>query len=164
MSSKTRKPLFERLKAGLEEGIAHARGELNLRTITIPDAPPPMDAREVLALRGSLGMSQAVFAAVLNVAPKTIQSWEQGNRIPSLAARRLIQILARDPESVCRIVGIQIPQPEAPPSPGTVATLPKTLHPKLQLSKARMIRMGMKVPGVTRKKLNISTKKPQSSE
>ena len=44
MPAKTRKPFFERLKTGLEEGIAHARGELTLRTIDVPEAPPEIDA------------------------------------------------------------------------------------------------------------------------
>ena len=45
MATKTRKPFFERLKIGLEEGIAHARGELTLRTINVPEAPPEIDAK-----------------------------------------------------------------------------------------------------------------------
>jgi hypothetical protein len=34
--AKTRKPFFERLKTGLEEGIAHVKGELTLKTIDVP--------------------------------------------------------------------------------------------------------------------------------
>jgi DNA-binding transcriptional regulator YiaG len=34
-------------------------------------------------------MSQAVFAQVLNVSTKTVQSWVQGQRKPSQAALRL---------------------------------------------------------------------------
>jgi hypothetical protein len=45
MATKHRKPLFERLKAGLEEGIAHSRGELTLKTVEIPEAPPEIDAK-----------------------------------------------------------------------------------------------------------------------
>ena len=40
MSAKRRKPLFERLKKGLEEGIAHTQGELTLRTVEVPEEPP----------------------------------------------------------------------------------------------------------------------------
>ena len=40
MVNKTRKPFFERLKAGLEEGIAHAKGELTLKTVEVPEPPP----------------------------------------------------------------------------------------------------------------------------
>lgn len=103
-----RKPLGERLKASLEEGIRHFRGEITLRTTTfeLPDAPPEIDAETLVAIRDQSKMSQAVFARLLNVSPKTVQSWEQGVRTPSHASRRLIQIYSEHPETVCRSVGI----------------------------------------------------------
>ena len=106
MATKTRKPLFERLKAGLEEGIAHARGELTLKTVEVPDAPPEIDAETLVALHEAAQMSQAVFAKVLFVSPKTVQSWEQGVRVPSMAARRLIHIFTEQPATVCKVVGL----------------------------------------------------------
>jgi putative transcriptional regulator len=106
MASKPRKPFFERLKAGLEEGIAHAKGELTLKTVDVPEAPPEIDARTLVALREAAQMSQAVFARVLYVSPKTVQSWEQGVRVPSMAARRLIHIFTEQPGMVCKVVGL----------------------------------------------------------
>ena len=107
MTKKVRKPLFERLKSGLEQGIAHARGELTLKTTELPEAPPEIDAKTLLALREASHMSQAVFAGVLFVSAKTVQSWEQGVRVPSKASRRLIHIFAEQPAAVCRVVGLQ---------------------------------------------------------
>jgi putative transcriptional regulator len=106
--SRGRKPLAERLKASLEEAIRHAEGEITLRTTTceLPEEPPEIEAGTIAALRDQSGMSQAVFARVLNVSTKTIQSWEQGVRTPSHASRRLIQIYSENPEAVCRSVGI----------------------------------------------------------
>lgn len=106
MSSRPRKPLFERLKQGLEEGMAHARGEITLRTVVMPEEPPEIDAETLVSLRGQSAMSQTVFARMLNVSPKTVQSWEQGVRTPSHASRRLIQIFSEHPETVCRSVGL----------------------------------------------------------
>src|SRR5690349_16686821 len=93
-SPKSRKPLFERLKTGLEEAIQHARGEITLKTYTLelPDSPPQVGANELTKLRLECGISQAIFARVLNVSPKTVQSWEQGARRPSQAALRLIDL------------------------------------------------------------------------
>jgi putative transcriptional regulator len=51
-------------------------------------------------------MSQGVFARTLNVSVKTVQSWEQGERKPSQAALRLLQLLDANPEAVCEIVGL----------------------------------------------------------
>jgi hypothetical protein len=39
------RPFFERLKQGLEEGIAHVKGELTLRTIEVPEEPSEIDAK-----------------------------------------------------------------------------------------------------------------------
>src|SRR6478672_7617320 len=97
MPMKTRKSFFERLKVGLQEGIAHARGELTLKTVEVPDPPPEIDARTLVALREQAKMSQGVFARLLFVSAKTVQSWEQGVRAPSRASRRLIQIFAERP-------------------------------------------------------------------
>ncbi|MBC7819432.1 MAG: helix-turn-helix domain-containing protein [Planctomycetaceae bacterium] len=106
MTAKRRKPLFERLKKGLEEGIAHAQGALTLRTVEVPEEPPEIDAKSLASLRTQAAMSQAVFAKLLNVSTKTLQSWEQGLRQPSDASRRLIQVFREEPGMVCRIVGL----------------------------------------------------------
>ncbi len=71
MTSKRRMSLFERLKQGLEEGIADAKGELTLRTVSIPNEPPEMNAKTVAALRTRAAMSQSVFAKMLSVSTKT---------------------------------------------------------------------------------------------
>jgi putative transcriptional regulator len=106
--SRGRKPLFDRLRDGLEEGIRHAKGEITLRTTTVelPDRPPAIDAKELTSLRQKSGMSQAVFARLLNVSPKTVQSWEQGQRRPSQAALRLIQVYRHDPACLLEMVGM----------------------------------------------------------
>ena len=99
--------LFERLQAGLREGIVFARGERTLRTTEAAGRPPTMEARALVRLRRQLGMSQGVFARTLNVSPKTVQSWEQGERTPSQAALRLLQVLQARPEVVCQVIGIR---------------------------------------------------------
>ena len=107
-SPKNRKPLFEQLKAGLEDAIRHAKGEITLKTTTLemPDPPPAVQADELTEIRLENGMSQAVFAQVLNVSTKTVQSWEQGVRKPSQAALRLIQVFRQDPSGLLQIVGM----------------------------------------------------------
>jgi putative transcriptional regulator len=129
MSAKSeRRTFFERLKAGLEEGIQHAQGKLTLRTTTVtaPDLPPERSAREVLELRQRFQMTQQSFAQLLNVSTKTVQSWEQGERKPSQAALRLLQVLAERPETVCQVVGI-----DTPPD-GENARAPRTNRSKVK--------------------------------
>jgi len=124
MTSNRRNSLFERLKKGLEEGIEHARGELTLRTVEVPTEPPEIDAKTLAALRGRAAMSQTVFARMLNVSTKTVQSWEQGVRQPSDATRRLIQIFSIHPEVICRSVGL----PEISLEGVLIEKLPKGRH------------------------------------
>ena len=95
-----RASFFERLKKGLEDSIAYSRGQLSLRTTALPAPPPPASGRRVAALRRKLGMSQSVFAAILNVSPKLVQSWEQGLRVPLRGDLRLIQLIENDPRIV----------------------------------------------------------------
>ncbi len=103
-----RLPVAEQIRKGLEEAIRHARGEITLKTTTIelPDEPPEIDASTLVAIRDQSRMSQAVFARLLNVSTRTVQSWEQGLRTPSHASRRLIQIFSQHPETVCTSVGL----------------------------------------------------------
>src|SRR4051812_45266979 len=104
MSTPEKASFFERLKKGLEDSIAYSRGELSLRTTTLPMPPPSVSASEVVALRKKLKMSQSLFAATLNVSTKLVQSWEQGTREPSRGELRLIQLLRGKPELVKEVI------------------------------------------------------------
>jgi putative transcriptional regulator len=90
-----RPSLFNRLKAGLEDGIAHAKGEKVLRTteLSIPDTPPDYTAERIRSIRTARKMSQYHFSLLLNVSCKTVQGWEQGLRRPSQSAARLLQVI-----------------------------------------------------------------------
>lgn len=90
---------------GLADAIAHAEGKITLKTTTveIPDLPPEMSKAEISRIRTKvLNMSQGAFAAYLGVSPTVVQSWEQGQKKPSGAARRLLQVAATDPEALLK--------------------------------------------------------------
>lgn len=73
-SPKSRKPLFERLKTGLEEGIRHAKGVVILQTTTleVPHPSPEDRAEEVTEIRLGSEMSHAIFARMLKFSTKTV--------------------------------------------------------------------------------------------
>jgi putative transcriptional regulator len=102
MKKKTREKnsAFSKISAGLEDAMAYHRGEqvLTVRDIELPPRPRLIKASEVLALRRTMGVSQAVFARLLNVSARTVQSWEVGARQPSDAALRLLHIAKKYPQ------------------------------------------------------------------
>lgn len=100
MSEHEKANLFDRLRKGLEESIAYSKGELSLKTVTLPAPPPKAGADQITRLRKRFRMSQAVFAATLNVSPKTVQSWEQGVRQPADAALRMLQVIRDQPQVI----------------------------------------------------------------
>lgn len=86
---------FKQIKEGLEEALAHKKGKITLRTeiIEIPAPPEEYSAKEIKKIREKGRYSQGIFARVLNVSIKTIQAWESGERFPSHAALRLLEIV-----------------------------------------------------------------------
>lgn len=87
-----RPPLGERLKNSLLEGIEYARGERpDLRTTDVP-AARTYSSQDILRIRKRRGLTQTQFALLLDVSPKSVQSWEQGIRTPNRATMRLLQI------------------------------------------------------------------------
>lgn len=86
--------VFDMLKEGLEEAISYEQGKKKLRvnTVSIPAAPKSYSPEKIKRLRGKLNCSQAVFANLMNVSLRTVQSWEIGERHPSQASLRLLQL------------------------------------------------------------------------
>jgi len=99
-SSRLSKPsasaLGRRLVAGLNEALAHARGEIELSsyTVTVPEEV------DVAGLRHRLGLSQAAFARAFGLDVTALHAWEQGRRRPDRAARVLLAVIAKEPEAV----------------------------------------------------------------
>ncbi len=87
--------LFKGLKKGLEQALAHVEGKITLKSeiIEIPEPPIAYKSKDIRRIREAGHYSQGVFAKVLNVSVKTVQSWESGDRVPSHAALRLLEIV-----------------------------------------------------------------------
>lgn len=97
------KTLFNTLKTALEEGIAYHEGKKPLRTYHVPNPAPLYTPNRIKMIRNKLHASQPIFALILNVSGKTVQSWEQGYRHPEKAACRLLQVLEKYPDALLKI-------------------------------------------------------------
>jgi putative transcriptional regulator len=90
--------IFDELMEGFRDAIARKKGlPVALRVTEIPRVKP-MRPRQIKKIRQALGASQAVFAYILNVSPKVVQSWEHGARRPTNAALKLLSIAQNDPQ------------------------------------------------------------------
>ena len=56
-------------------------------------------ARYTRMVRKRLGLTQQELAQRINVSLDTIRNWEQGKRVPTGAAKALLKILDRSPET-----------------------------------------------------------------
>lgn len=86
---------FEGIKKGLEDAIEFEKGKKILKThlVELPVPPKEYTAKDIRKIREKGRYSQSVFALVLNVSPRTVQSWEIGARTPTHSALRLLEII-----------------------------------------------------------------------
>jgi putative transcriptional regulator len=90
--------LFKELIASVRAGGAILRGE------TAPSRKFVVDKTDVKRIRVNYRLSQGQFAAMLGISVATLQNWEQGRRAPKGAARVLLQVAAKHPETVWDVV------------------------------------------------------------
>ena len=92
---KKRSAVAQEIIDGLQDIIAYKEGKLTLRSddFEVPEPPSVYKPQEIKKIRETGHYSQGVFAMVLNVSVKTVQSWESGERKPSHAALRLLEIV-----------------------------------------------------------------------
>ncbi len=61
-------------------------------------------ARYARRVRRRLGLSQVELARRIDVPHETIRNWEQGKRYPTGAARALLKLLDKAPETALRLL------------------------------------------------------------
>ena len=98
MSSKA----FEKILKGLNEARDYAQGK------TVPGLRVRhVKANEIASLRLREGLTQAQFADMLGTSLGTVRKWESGERSPSGAAARLVELLEANPKIVKKTLGFK---------------------------------------------------------
>jgi putative transcriptional regulator len=87
------KELVEELFGSTREAVAISKGEL------APSRVFWVEPVDVVATREGLQMTQLEFAALIGVSQRTLQSWEQGRRVPSGAAM-LLRVASHRPQAI----------------------------------------------------------------
>ncbi len=87
------------LIASMQEAAAIVRGEKDAARVHLP--PGDIDVR---AIRERLDLTRPAFAQRFGLAVAAVRDWEQGLRRPDPAARVLLMVIARNPETVAEVV------------------------------------------------------------
>jgi putative transcriptional regulator len=82
------------LVEGMTQVLAHVRGEIELKSYTLPG---PVNVK---AIRKKVGMSQSEFASAFALNRRTLQEWEQGKTAPDNAVRAYLTVIERNPKAV----------------------------------------------------------------
>ena len=85
---------FENIKLGLQEAIAHAKGDAGGVRLHRPRVV------DVKALRAKVGMTQEQFAARFGFSIATLRHWERGDRSPHGPALVLLNVIEHNPQAV----------------------------------------------------------------
>ena len=93
------KALVERVKSfAAHAKSAKAMPKVRITQVAVPAKLKPLPPEDIKRIRTRLGVSQATFAALLNVPRNTAISWENGLRKPSGAALKLLSLVRQKPE------------------------------------------------------------------
>ncbi|WP_434601281.1 helix-turn-helix domain-containing protein [Pseudomonas sp. Z1-14] len=91
---------FDELMESVQQMDEIVRGERQ------PSREFIVDALQVKEIRKATGLTQAKFAALIDVQLGTLRNWEQGRREPTGPAKALLRAIHNDPEHVINALAI----------------------------------------------------------
>jgi len=77
-------------KSGLVDDITMK----NIENLCLPEVQE-YSPEKIVSIRKKFKLSQAALASVFNISPSTVQKWEQGNKKPTGASKKLLDIIER---------------------------------------------------------------------
>ncbi|MCF6187760.1 MAG: helix-turn-helix domain-containing protein [Desulfobulbaceae bacterium] len=66
----------------------------NIEKLCIPEVQE-YSPEQIVSIRQKFSLSQAALASIFNISPSTVRKWEQGNKKPAGASRKLLDIIER---------------------------------------------------------------------
>ncbi|WP_063515537.1 helix-turn-helix domain-containing protein [Schleiferilactobacillus harbinensis] len=88
------------VEQSVDQIIAYLYGDSSQAKVdmVVLNDPPQYTPTEIKTIRQKTGATQRVLAEMLAVSPRTVEAWEVGRTIPTGSARRLLQLLDKDPQ------------------------------------------------------------------
>ncbi len=77
-------------KSGLVDDITMK----NIEKLCLPEIKDYSPAK-IISIRKRFKLSQAALASIFNISPSTVQKWEQGNKKPAGASKKLLNIMEK---------------------------------------------------------------------
>jgi putative transcriptional regulator len=77
-------------KSGLVDDITMR----NIENLCLPDIHE-YSPEKIVSIRKKFKLSQAALACIFNISPSTVQKWEQGNKKPTGASKKLLDLMER---------------------------------------------------------------------
>lgn len=87
---------FSSIKQGLTEAIEYSESKISQAVV---HQFGPVDVKK---LRVRLDMTQSEFASAFGISVSTLRHWERGDRTPQGPALVLLNVVAKEPETVLR--------------------------------------------------------------
>lgn len=66
----------------------------NIENLCIPEVQE-YSPEAIVSIRKKFSLSQAALASIFNISTSTVQKWEQGNKKPAGASRKLLSIIEK---------------------------------------------------------------------
>ena len=66
----------------------------NIENLCLPEIKE-YSPEKIVTIRKKFKLSQAAMASVFNISTSTVQKWEQGNKKPTGASRKLLDLMER---------------------------------------------------------------------
>ncbi|MCI5119907.1 MAG: helix-turn-helix domain-containing protein [Candidatus Electrothrix sp. AUS4] len=77
-------------KSGLVDDITMK----NIEKLCLPEIQE-YGPEQIVSIRKRFKLSQAALASIFNISPSTVRKWEQGDKKPAGASRKLLDIIER---------------------------------------------------------------------
>ncbi len=89
---------YKSISKGLQEAVDYSNG----KKVAVKEYRPiQVDVKE---LRKRIGMSQTKFASSFGISLGTLRHWERGDRNPNGPALVLLNLLAKDPNTILSVL------------------------------------------------------------
>ena len=103
------KTYYESIMTGLQQAIDFEKGDTSkgrIRIVEIPVIEPLNEypKEKIKELRQKVNLPQKYFAELLGVTLKSVEAWETGKRKPTGSAKRLFQLIEKDPNLINSVI------------------------------------------------------------